>query len=62
MFYKAGFGQKRGSPKKNCALFWGGSGFTRLLLHDVTRCFRRVLKQPYENRFFEHALERCKRN
>ena len=46
MFLKK-IGQKRGFRKKNCAPFFLGSfGFTSLLLHDVTRCFRRVCKKP----------------
>ena len=33
-----------------CTFFGGSFGFTSLLLHDVTRCFRRVCKKPYKNR------------
>ena len=27
-----------------------------MLLDDVTRCFSRVCKKPYKNRFFLHTL------
>ena len=37
-------------------LFLGSLGFTWLLLHDVTRCFRRVCKKSYKNRFFLSTL------
>ena len=48
---------KKGFPKKNCAPFFLGSfGFTSLLLHDGTRCFRRVCKKPYKNRVSWHTL------
>ena len=48
---------KKGFPKKKCApFFWGGFGFTSLLLHAGTRCFRRVCKKPYKNRFFLSTL------
>ena len=45
-------GQKRGFRKKNVHLFLGSFGFTSLLLHDGTRCFRRVCKKPYKSRVF----------
>ena len=48
---------KKGFPKKKmCTFFLGSFGFTSLLLHDGTRCFRRVCKKPYKNSFFWHAL------
>ena len=57
------FWSKKRFPKKNVHHFWGSLGFTSLLLHDVTRCFRRVCKKLYKNRFFvEHPLARCRRN
>ena len=43
---------KKGVSEKKCALFWGGLGFTSLLLHDVTRCFRRACKKSYKIRIF----------
>ena len=45
-------------------LFFGQFRFCSLLLHDVTRCFRRVCKKkPYKNRvFLTHPLARCRRN
>ena len=56
-------GQKRVSDKKNVHLFFGEFRFSSLLLHDVTRCFRRVCKKPYKNRFFlAHPVARCRRN
>ena len=39
-----------------CTFFLGGFGFTSLLLHAGTRCFRRVCKKPYKNRFFLSTL------
>ena len=56
MFLKVVFGQKRGFQKKMCTFFGGSLGFTSLLLHDVTRCFRRVCKKPYKNRVFLSTL------
>ena len=57
MFLKKKFGQKRDFRKKMCTFFLGGFGFTSLLLHDGTRCFRRVCKKkPYKNRFFLSTL------
>ena len=44
MFLKVVFGHKRGDPQKHVHLF-GGSGLSYLLLHDVTRCFRRVFRK-----------------
>ena len=44
------------SEKKLCTFFLRSFGFTSLLLHDGTRCFRRVCKKPYKNRFFWHTL------
>ena len=32
-----------------------------MLLHDVTRCFRRVFKNPIKIVFFEHLVARCKK-
>ena len=45
-----------------CTFFLGSFGFTSLLLHDVTRCFRRVCKKPIKIVFFAHPLARCRRN
>ena len=53
---KVGFGQKRGFRKKMCTFFLGSLGFTSLLLHDVTRCFRRVCKKPYKKCVFLSTL------
>ena len=48
---------KKGFPtKKMCTFFLGSFGFTSLLLHDGTRCFRRVCKKPYKNSFFLSTL------
>ena len=50
---------KKGVSKKNVQFFFGGGGslgFTWLLLHDVTRCFRGVCKKPYKNRLFLSTL------
>ena len=49
---------KKGFPKKKmCTFFLGGFGFTSLLLHAGTRCFRRVCKKkPYKNRVFLSTL------
>ena len=33
-----------------------------MLLHDVTRCFRREFKNPIKLDFFEHPLARCKKH
>ena len=44
------------SEKKNCAPFFGQFRFSWLLLHDVTRCFRRVCKKTYKIGFFWHTL------
>ena len=56
-------GQKRVSEKKIVHLFLGEFRFSSLLLHDVTRCFRRVCKKPYKNRFFlAHPVARFRRN
>ena len=50
------FGQKRDFQKKMCTFFLGGFGFTSLLLHAGTRCFRRVCKKTYKNRVFLSTL------
>ena len=55
MFLKKNW-SKKGFPKKMCTFFLGGFGFTSLLLHDGTRCFRRVCKKTYKNRFFLSTL------
>ena len=57
MFLKKNW-SKKGFPKKKkrCTFSLGSFGFTSLLLHDVTRCFRRVCKKPYKNRFFLSTL------
>ena len=41
------FWSKKGFPKKKqlCTFLGGGLGFTSLLLHDVTRCFRRSVSK-----------------
>ena len=44
------------SEKKMCTFFGGSFGFTCLLLHDVTRCFRRVCQKPIKIGFFLHTL------
>ena len=56
MFLKKKFGQKRDFRRKNVHLFWGCFGFTSLLLHAGTGCFRRVCKKPYKNRVFLSTL------
>ena len=57
VFLKNKNGQKRVSEnKKLCTYFLGQLRFISLLLDDVTRCFSRVCKKPYKNRFFLHTL------
>ena len=57
MFLKKKLVKKEISGKKKlCTFFLGGFGFTSLLLHDGTRCFRRVCKKPYKNRVFLSTL------
>ena len=54
---------KKGFRKKNVHLFWGEFRFSSLLLHDVTRCFRRVCKKTYKNRVvLAHPVARFRRN
>ena len=57
VFLKKKIWSKKGFPKKKmCTFFWGCFGFTSLLLHAGTGCFRRVCKKPYKNRFFLSTL------
>ena len=56
VFESCFWSQKEVSDKKLCTFFLGSLGFTSLLLHDVTRCFRRVCKKPYKSRFFLGTL------
>ena len=48
---KLGFSENGWSPA-----FWGGWWWWWLLLHDVTRCFGRVFKKPYNNSFSLNTL------
>ena len=49
--------KKRVSPKKKVHLFFGQFRFSSLLLHDITRRFRRVCtKNPIKIGFFGHSL------
>ena len=54
--FEKNWSKKGVSEKKWCTFFWGSFGFTSLLLHDVTRCFRRVCKKNYFYRVFLHTL------
>ena len=46
VFLKKNLVKKGVSEKQElCTFFLGSFGFTSLLLHDVTRCFRRVCKK-----------------
>ena len=65
MFLKKKNGQKNGfPPKKRCTFFFGQFRFSSLLLHDITRRFRRVCtKKPYKNRvFWPQPVAGCRRN
>ena len=52
VFESCFWSKKRFPTKKIVHFLLGSLGFTSLLLHDVTRCFRRVCKKPYKNRVF----------
>ena len=48
---------KKGGSKKNCALSFGGvQGLLDCCCMMFARCFRRVFKKPYKNRFFLSTL------
>ena len=56
MLAKKHWSKKGFRKKKLCTYFFGQLRFISLLLDDVTRCFSRVCKKPYKNRFFWHTL------
>ena len=57
VFLKKNLVKKGVSEKKMCTFFLGSFGFTSLLLHHGTRCFRRVCKKdPIKIGFFWHTL------